>query len=126
MKPRIETRKFDTPDDQLDFGDHGGIDVLKLGDGMTGMLAVFKPGWTWEKDEKPLLGDPQSCPMLHTGYCISGELVVRMSASGEETRIRKGDFFRIPPGHDGYVPGDEACEMILFEAPGAPERESAA
>ena len=46
------------------------------------MHAIFEPGWIWENDEKPLLG----CPMRHTGYCMSGKLVVRMVDSGVETR----------------------------------------
>ena len=59
----------------------------------------------WGADEKPLLGSPDSCPMRHTGYCIGGELVVRMIDTGIETRIGAGDFFEIPPGHDAYVEG---------------------
>ena len=81
------------------------------------MHAVFEPGWTWEKDEKPLLGSPASCPMRHTGYCISGKLVVRMLGTNTETTIKAGDFFEIPPGHDGYVDGNERVELILFAAP---------
>ncbi|MDR9395441.1 cupin domain-containing protein [Roseovarius sp. SYSU LYC5161] len=113
----IETRRFDNPDDKLDMKEHGGIDIIKMADGTTGMHAIFEPGWTWEKDEKPLLGSPDTCPMRHTGYCISGRLVVRMVETGVETPITKGDFFEIPPGHDAYVDGDERVELILFEPP---------
>ena len=55
--------------------------------------------------------------MRHTGYCISGKLVVRMTDTGLETRIGTGDFFEIPPGHDGYVDGTERVELILFAPP---------
>lgn len=55
--------------------------------------------------------------MHHTGYCISGTLVVRMIASGTETRISKGDFFEIPAGHDAYVDGAERVELILYGPP---------
>jgi hypothetical protein len=116
MAGSIAVRRFDEPDDKLDMKDAGGIDIVKMPDGTMGMHARFEPGWTWEKDEKPLLGSPDSCPMHHTGYCISGTLVVRMVDSGTETRIRSGDFFDIPAGHDGYVEGKEPVEMILFEA----------
>jgi len=119
MTTTIETRRFETPDDRLDMKARGGIDIVKTAQGSTGMHAVFEPGWTWEADEKPLLGHPDTCPMHHTGYCLSGKLVVRMVESGEETAITTGDFFEIPPGHDAYVEGDERVEMILFEAPGA-------
>src|SRR3546814_6610262 len=78
----------------------GGISIIKMADGSAGMRAIFEPGWTWQADEKPLLGSPESCPMRHTGYCISGKLVVRMVETGVETQIGIGDFFEIPPGHD--------------------------
>lgn len=113
----IETRRFETPDERLDMKERGGISIIKMDDGTSGMHAVFEPGWTWEADEKPLLGSPDSCPMRHIGYCISGELVVRMIETGKETRLKPGDFFDIPPGHDAYVDGQERVELILFEPP---------
>lgn len=70
MTPAIETRRFDNPDEALDMKEAGGISIIKTGNGTTGMFAVFEPGWTWEKDEKPLLGFPETCPMHHTGYCL--------------------------------------------------------
>ena len=117
MDGAIETRRFEEPDDKLDMKEAGGISIVKMSDGTTGMLAVFEPGWTWEKNEKPLLGSPASCPMRHTGYCISGSLVVRMVGTNIATRIKSGDFFEIPPGHDGYVDGPERAELILFAPP---------
>lgn len=118
MKPQvIETRRFESPDERLDMKHHGGISIVRMGGGITGMHAIFEPGWTWEADEKPLLGSPESCPMRHTGYCISGRLVVRMLDTGVETHIASGDFFEIPPGHDAYVQGDERVELILFAPP---------
>lgn len=113
----IETRRFETPDQVLDMKARGGIAILQMVDGTTGMHAIFEPGWTWEADEKPLLGSPDSCPMRHTGYCISGNLVVRMLDTGIKTHLKAGDFFEIPPGHDAYVEGDERVEMILFAPP---------
>lgn len=117
MSNPIEIRRFETPDDLLDMKERGGIAIIKMADGTTGMRATFEPGWTWEKDEKPLLGSPDACPMRHTGYCIAGKLVVRMVDTGAETSITKGDFFEIPSGHDAYVDGSERVEMILFGSP---------
>ena len=117
MSAKIETRRFEAPDDRLDMKDAGGISILKTSSGNTGMHAIFNPGWTWENDEKPLLGSPDTCPMHHTGYCLSGELVVRMVEANLETRITTGDFFEIPPGHDAYVDGSERVELILFTPP---------
>lgn len=117
MTAAIEKRTFDNPDQRLDMKARGGISIIKMKTGAAGMHAIFEPGWRWDVDEKPLLGNPDSCPMSHTGYCISGTLVVRMVASGIETRIGPGDFFEIPAGHDGYVAGDVRVEAILFGAP---------
>lgn len=117
MNTAIEIRRFDKPDDLLDMKECGGIAIIKMGTGATGMHAVFEPGWTWEKDEKPLLGNPDSCPMHHTGYCISGTLIVRMLDTGMNTTIAPGDFFEIPPGHDAYVEGEDRVELILFAPP---------
>ena len=124
MITQLECRTFDRPDDQLDFRHHGRIDIVKMADGSTGMHALLKPGWTWAADEKPLLGNPDSCPMAHTGYCIRGELSVRMVGTGEERVIRAGEFFEVPPHHDAHVPGTEACEMVFFEPPVAERAEA--
>jgi len=118
MTDAIEIRRFDTPDELLDMKDSGGIKIVGMkSTGATGMHAIFKPGWVWEKDEKPLLGHPDTCPMHHTGYSLSGTLVVRMVESGIETKIQRGDFFEFPPGHDAFVEGDEQVELILFTLP---------
>lgn len=115
----IETRTFVKPDERLDFKQHGRIDVIRMHDGTAAMHAIFEPGWKWSVDEKPLVGNPESCPTAHTGYCLRGEIVIRMVETGRETRIRAGDVFEIPAGHDGYVLGSERCELILFEPPGS-------
>lgn len=109
----IECRDFRVPDEKLDFQKRGFIDIVQMSNGTTAMHAVLRPGCRWETDEKPLLGNPPSCPMAHTGYCIAGALVVRMSATAAEKTIRRGDFFEIPPGHDAWVSGKEDCELIL-------------
>ena len=117
MVSAIETRRFESPDQVLDMKDHGRISIVKMADGTAGMHAVFEPGCTWEADEKPLLGSPDSCPMRQTGYCIGGKLVVRIIDMGIETHIGTGDFFEIPPGHDAYVEGSDRVELILFAPP---------
>jgi mannose-6-phosphate isomerase-like protein (cupin superfamily) len=63
------------------------------------------------------LVSPDTCPMRHVGYCLSGRLMVRMVQTDKEKLITPGDFFEIPPGHDAYVEGSERVELILFGAP---------
>src|SRR5918998_5406541 len=93
MASAIQVRRFDSPDDKLDMKDAGGIDIIRMGDGTTGMHAVFEPGWTWEKDEKPLLGFPASCPLHHTGYCIGGALALRKVVTADGRRHRARELF---------------------------------
>jgi quercetin dioxygenase-like cupin family protein len=31
---------------------------------------------------------------------------------GQEFRIKAGDAFHIPPGHDAWVDGDETCVLL--------------
>lgn len=94
----IETRRFDSPDERLDMKERGGISIVKMADGSAGMHAIFEPGWTWEADEKPLLGSPDSCPMRHTGYCMSGKLVVPHDRHGARDETGGGRFLRDPAG----------------------------
>lgn len=84
MESAVEIRRFESPDDILYMNDAGGISIIKMRDGTTGMRATFEPEWTWGKDEKPLFGSPASCPMRHTGYRVAGKLVVRMADTQEE------------------------------------------
>lgn len=117
MAAAIEVKRFEVPDQLLDMKEHGKISIINMADGTSGMHAIFEPGWTWEKDEKPLLGSPPCCPMRHTGFCIGGTLVVRMVDTDAHTLIGPGDFFEIPPGHDAYVEGDKRVELVLFAPP---------
>ena len=44
MSTAIETRRFEKPDDLLDMKESGGIAIIKMGTGATGMHAVFEAG----------------------------------------------------------------------------------
>jgi uncharacterized cupin superfamily protein len=44
---------------------------------------------------------------------MSGHLHV-MADDGSEQEIRAGDAYNIPPGHDGWVVGDEAFLSVDF------------
>ena len=48
IETEIEIRRFETPDEALDMKAQGGIDIVRMKNGNTGMYAVFEPGWTWE------------------------------------------------------------------------------
>jgi hypothetical protein len=114
MCAAIAIRRFEKPDQVLDMKARGRIAIVTMADGTAGMHAIFEPGWVWEVDEKPLLGNPLSCPMRHIGYCMTGRLVVRMVETNVKTNIGPGDFFEIPAGHDAFVDGNERVELVLF------------
>lgn len=73
---------------------------------------MFEPGWRWSDDVKPI-AKTDLCEISHLGYCLSGQMTVRMG-DGTEAEIHAGDVFAIPPGHDAEVVGDEPCVMLDF------------
>ena len=71
---------------------------------------TFEPGWRWSTDVAPLAGTT-SCQVHHLGYVLSGSMKVRLD-DGTEREITSGDLFDLPPGHDAWVTGDVACEVL--------------
>jgi len=86
------------------------MDIVKFGDAATIGRGVFEPGWKWSNDVKPIAGTA-SCQSAHTGYCISGSND-REDGLGERFTVRPGDVFHMPPGHDAWTEGNEACVII--------------
>jgi len=106
----VIAKEFSHPDERRPFKDHGHLDVLKFDDGTVVGLGSFEPGWRWSNDVKPI-AETESCQADHTGYCLKGQMTIRMD-SGEEFQIKAGDAYRIPPGHDAWVDGNETCEAL--------------
>ena len=108
----LERKRFDHPDETRPFTDgKGKIDVVTLGGTPVG-FGRFEPGWRWSTNVKPIAGT-ESCQALHTGYVLSGRMAVRMD-NGEQQEYGPGDAFLMPPGHDAWIVGDEACELVDF------------
>jgi hypothetical protein len=103
-------KSFKVPDESRPFKAHGHVDVLKFDDRATIGRGVFEPGWKWSSDVKPIAGTP-SCQSAHAGYCVSGRMTVKTDG-GEQFTVNPGDAFHIPPGHDAWTEGNEACVMI--------------
>lgn len=111
-------RSLDTPDEVRPFeNDSGALSVVNLGESGTVGRAVFKPGWRWSKDLKPI-ARTDSCQAAHAGYMISGRMVVRMD-DGTEEEFGPGDVMLAAPGHDAWVVGDEACVVIDWQGFGS-------
>jgi quercetin dioxygenase-like cupin family protein len=85
------------------------VEVVNLGEYTIGRFN-FEPGWRWSECIKPVVGT-DSCQVSHVGYMVSGKLGVRLEDGSEQT-FNAGDSYTIPPGHDGWVIGDEPVVAI--------------
>jgi hypothetical protein len=92
--------------------DKGQVELVNL-DAIPVGRGTFQPGWRWSTNVKPIAGT-DSCQAAHTGYYVSGRMIVR-SDSGEEVEFGPGDFGTIAPGHDAWVVGDEPCVVIDWQ-----------
>ena len=101
-------RNFEQPEETTTFP-NGQEHVINV-DGTPVGLATFRPGWRWSNDVRPLMGT-ESCPLLHVGYMLAGQLHVEVN-DGTTLDIGPGDTFTIPPGHDAWVAGNEAVLML--------------
>ena len=108
---KAEAKRFDAPDEVRPFTGRGHVDLVHLGTGDVGM-ATFEPGWKWSNDVKPIAGT-ENCQVGHIGYCQSGRMSVRME-DGTVIDLTPGTAFHIPPGHDAWTEGDEACVLLDF------------
>jgi hypothetical protein len=108
--PRLQRKGFAAPDEVRRFP-HGAIDIVTL-DEISVCRFVFEPGWRWSVDVAPIAGT-RSCQHRHVGYTMRGRLGVRLD-DGTELTIGPGEAYEIPPGHDGWVVGDEPWESVEF------------
>ena len=114
-KPQMIKRRFEDPDEHRPFP-LGATDVVTI-NGVTLGLAKFEPGWRWSESIKPI-AKTDSCQVEHLGYVLSGRLRSRMD-DGTEMDAMAGDLVYVPPGHDGWVVGDEP--VLFFQIMGGAE-----
>jgi class 3 adenylate cyclase len=106
----VVARSFDEPD-ELVTQPFLEVRVVVLGEVYVART-VHQPGWRWSEHVRPVVGTPL-CLHQHQGVCLSGEVEVEME-SGARRRVRAGETFDIPPGHDSWVVGDEPFVTIEF------------
>lgn len=104
------SKNFDRPDEVRPFVGHGHLEVLNFKNEVVIGRGIFEPGWRWSIDVKPIAGT-DSCDAPHSGYCVEGTMVILMD-DGNEFKVRSGDAFHIPPGHDAWVEGDKRVVLI--------------
>ncbi len=107
----LQKKNFGAPDEIRPMADASRVEILRIGDGVVGK-ATFEPGWRWSLHVKPKAGT-DSCQAAHLAYIISGHQKVVMD-DGTELEFGPGDVVAIPPGHDGFVVGDEPCVFLDF------------
>jgi hypothetical protein len=89
------------------------ISVVRVGGTEVGRF-TFEPGWKWSECIKPVVGT-DSCQVEHLGYVVSGRMQL-VHDDGSEADLGPGDAYRIAPGHDAWVVGDEPFVGIEFSS----------
>ena len=105
---RFERKDLKSPDETRTF-ENGRVELVNIGGGTVGRLTL-QPGWRWSKDVKPIAGT-EWCEAPHFQYHVSGRLHVLMM-DGSEFEIGPGEVSALPPGHDGWVVGDEPVVLV--------------
>jgi PAS domain S-box-containing protein len=105
---KLEAKSHDSPDEVRSLN-KSRIEVVRL-DGFTMGRFNFEPGWRWSECIKPV-ANTEFCQASHVGYAVSGSTRVRLE-DGTEKVIVAGESYSIPPGHDGWVEGNEPFVAI--------------
>jgi hypothetical protein len=108
----IETRSMDRPDESR-TPEKTTMNVVHLGGASVARLTA-QPGWRWSECIRPVVGG-DSCQAAHLGYVVSGRLHV-VADDGAEADLAPGDSYRLSPGHDAWVIGDEPFTALEFES----------
>src|SRR4051812_32720279 len=108
----FESNDFSTPDEIRRPHETVAVEVVKVAGGEIGRY-TFQPGWRWSEHIKPVVGG-ESCQTDHLGYLVSGTLGVS-SDDGATGEVTAGSVYRIAPGHDGWVVGDEPAVVVEFQ-----------
>ena len=109
---RLQAKSLERPD-EIRPTPFGHVDIYNLDDLVIGRM-VFQPGWHWMEHVQPIAGT-SLCQYHHVGICVSGRLGNRLE-DGTTIEIGPGMVFEIPPGHDGWVIGDEA--FVAYDVAG--------
>ena len=108
---RLESRSFDEPDEKK-TPDKTTIEVVGLAGGQI-QRTTFQPGFRWTECIGPLAGTDR-CQVDHVGYVVSGQLHVEHD-DGSTGDTKAEEVFRIAPGHDAWVIGEEPVVLIEFQ-----------
>lgn len=109
--PGLEVNDFSAPD-EIRTPDRTTVELVKIGGGEVGRY-TFRPGWRWSECIKPAVGT-DTCQVEHVGFVVSGTLGIEHE-DGSRGEVTAGSVYRIAPGHDGWVVGDEPAIVVEFQ-----------
>jgi hypothetical protein len=99
--------------DEIQADVHGRIAKESAAlDGVTVTRVTFGPGARWSSDLKEYAGT-DSCQLPHVALVLEGRLHVRMD-DGSEDEFGPHEVMMLPPGHDAWSVGEEACVFVEF------------
>jgi class 3 adenylate cyclase len=104
----LRLKSFAAPDQTIELP-LLSAEIVELGDFTVGYV-VHQPGWSWSKHVRPSVGG-EWCQARHVGVLLSGRTGVRLE-DGTTYELGPRDVVDIPPGHDGWVIGDEPAVML--------------
>jgi hypothetical protein len=102
----VQTTDLGTPDEVRTYH-KGKLEIYRIG-GQTFARPTYEPGFHWRDDAG---AGVEWCRVHHVGIALTGTLHVRLE-DGSEYEVRSGSAFSIPPGHDGWVIGNEPWTTI--------------
>jgi hypothetical protein len=108
----IESKSFDRADETRTPA-KTRVDVVRVGGTAVGRF-TFQPGWRWSECIKPVVGT-ERCQNDHVGYLESGRMHV-VHEDGTEVELMAGEAYRIAPGHDAWVVGNDAVVQYEFKS----------
>lgn len=104
----FQRKSFRAPDERVSYP-FGVTDEVHIGDMVVGR-SIHHPGWRWSEHIRPIAGTP-TCQIHHAGVVLGGRMSVRLDG-GAQLTFEPDDVYDIPPGHDGWVEGDEPVELL--------------
>lgn len=110
--PGFVKRSLDDPDELTTFelGEDRIVQIGELSFGRT----TLQPGWHWAEHIGPIAGT-STCQFPHFMLIASGRMRVVMD-DGTVHDVGPGDVVDVPPGHDGWVLGDEP--LVAYDIAG--------
>ena len=85
-------------------------------DGVSVTEVTFGAGARWSNDLKDYAGT-ELCQLPHVALVTRGTLAVEME-DGTSDEFSAGDVMLLPPGHDAWTVGDQACTFVEFSRGG--------